>query len=608
MYDNCKDLYLGFDLSTQQLKIIVTDENLDVHETFSVGFHNEYKDKYGVNNGVLSNEKTGEVASPVGMWLDAMDLIFSDMKAKHFPFNKVKGISGSGQQHGSVYWSNGADDLLANLDQSKDLSEQLESAFTSPVSPNWQDHSTGKEIEVFEQVAGGADKLASVTGSRAHYRFTGLQIRKIATRTNPEGYKNTSRISLVSSFVASVLLGKITHLEEADACGMNIYDLHTNDYNDELLALAAGVHPKIDGVSQEQSDKGVKELRQKLGDIKPITYEADGKISPYFVNKYNFDPDCKIYAFTGDNLATIISLPLMPNDTLVSLGTSTTVLLITKNYNPSSQYHLFKHPTIPDHYMGMICYCNGSLARERIRDAVNEKYGVEEKSWDKFNEILDNSSKFDNKLGIYFPLGEIVPNASAQYKRSKLLPDGKIVDVDSWDAEVDVSAIVESQTLSCRLRTGPMLSNSSDSQESTPTPAENHLHDIYNNIHKQFGDLYTDGKKQNFHSLTARPNNTFYVGGGSNNMSILKKMGSILGAHNKNYKVEIPNACALGGAYKASWSYHCESKSQLVDFNSYLNKKFNFEDLDHIEVEDHWEDYFVGSALLAKMEDDLKHD
>ena len=27
-----------------------------------------------------------------------------------------------------------------------------------------------------------------------------------------------------------------------------------------------------------------------------------------------------------------------------------------------------------------------------------------------------------------------------------------------------------------------------------------------------------------------------------------------------------------------------------------------------LEAKDHWEDYFVGSALLAKMEDDLKHD
>ncbi|CAH6719439.1 xylulose kinase [[Candida] jaroonii] len=600
-YENSKELYLGFDLSTQQLKIIVTDDNLNHLNTYNVEFDSEFK-KYGISKGVLTDESTGEILSPVNMWLDSINYVFDAMKKDGFPFEKVRGISGSAQQHGSVFWSNKANDLLGELDSSKDLSSQLDDAFTYKMSPNWQDHSTGKEIKEFEELVGGADNLAKITGSRAHYRFTGLQIRKLATRKNPKLYKETSRISLVSSFVASVLLGNITNIEEADACGMNLYDLNTNSHDDELLALSAGVG-KIDKVSEDEKIKGIEELKSKLGDIKPITYKSDGLISSYFKNKYGFK-DCKIYSFTGDNLATIISLPLNPNDILVSLGTSTTVLLITKNYNPSSQYHLFKHPTLPDHYMGMICYCNGSLAREKIRDAVNEKYGIEDKSWDKFNEILDKA-KFDKKLGIYFPLGEIVPNASAQFKRS-ILEGNELKDVEQWDVENDVGSIVESQTLSCRLRTGPMISGSN--KESTPTENSQHLHQIYDDLHEKFGDLYTDGKPQNFDSLTSRPNNIFYVGGASNNHSIIKKMGSILGANNKNYKVEIPNACALGGAYKASWGYFCEQKSDFVNFNQYLNDKFDFNDLDHFDVDDEWESYFEGAGMLAKMEQELKHD
>lgn len=109
-----------------------------------------------------------------------------------------------------------------------------------------------------------------------------------------------------------------------------------------------------------------------MGPIQPITYKSSGSISNYFVEKYGFSKDCNIYSFTGDNLATILSLPLQPNDCLISLGTSTTVLLITENYQPSSQYHLFKHPTMPKHYMGMICYSNGALAREKARDEINK--------------------------------------------------------------------------------------------------------------------------------------------------------------------------------------------------------------------------------------------
>lgn len=606
--ERSKELYFGFDLSTQQLKIIVTNESLEVIDVYFVSF-DFFKEKYKVKKGVVVDEETGEVLSPVAMWLDAIDHVFTEMKNKNFPFEKVKGISGSAQQHGSVYWSEEASELLKDLDGSSDLSSQLADALTYPMSPNWQDHSTGEEIKLFEKVAGDADKLATITGSRAHYRFTGLQIRKLAVRKSPELYKKTSRISLVSSFVTSVLIGKIANLEEADACGMNLYDLGCNDYNDELLGLAAGAHPSVDGVSKEENEKAVKELRTKLGEIKPISFDADGSISPHFVKKYGFSKDCKIYPFTGDNLATIISLPLNPNDILISLGTSTTVLLITKNYNPSSQYHLFKHPTIPDHYMGMICYCNGALAREKIRDAINEKYNIEDDSWDKFNEILDNTKSFNNKLGIYFPLGEIVPNASAQFKRCLLDGQKHIVDANenNWSVEDDVGSIIESQTLSCRLRTGPMLAHSGDSEESTPTPTENHLHQIYNDLHESFGDLYTDGKKHQFNTLTARPNNIFYVGGASHNQSITKKMGSILGAHNKNYRVEVTNACALGGAFKASWSHFCETNGS-VNFNDYINERFNFKELNEFSVDDAWENYFEGAGMLAKMEDNLKHD
>ena len=45
-----------------------------------------------------------------------MPLIMFSMKCKSkFPFDKVVGISGSGQQHGSVYWSGEANELLNDL-------------------------------------------------------------------------------------------------------------------------------------------------------------------------------------------------------------------------------------------------------------------------------------------------------------------------------------------------------------------------------------------------------------------------------------------------------------------------------------------------------------
>lgn len=609
-----QDLFLGFDLSTQQLKIIVTDASLNHLNTYTVEFDAVYAEKYEIRKGVRSNESTGEIVSPVLMWLDAMDHVFTEMKRDNFPFERVKGISGSGQQHGSIYWSKQAHGLLKNLDAGRSLSEQLDDALALKTSPNWQDHSTGKEIEIFESVTGGPDKLAEITGSRAHYRFTGLQIRKLATRNNDSHntYEKTDRISLVSSFVASVLLGHVTNIEEADACGMNVYDIVKSSYDDELLALAAGVHSKVDNATPEETKKGVAALKLKLGEILPVSYKNAGTISSYFVDKYGFSPETKIYSFTGDNLATIISLPLFKEDCLVSLGTSTTVLIITKNYNASSQYHLFKHPTMPGYYMGMICYCNGSLSREKVRNELNEKLGEKgDDPWTNFNSLLDNSSSFNNKLGVYFSLGEIVPNASAQVKRCQLNDEGKLVNVEKWDVENDVSSIVESQTLSCRLRSGPMLTNSADAEEDVAAAKKEdpHLTKTYEALVEKFGDLYTDGKKQTYQSLTARPHKVYYVGGGSNNQSIISKMGSILGAKDGNFKVEISNACALGGSYKASWSYRSEQEDGAwIDYDKYIESKFDFKNIDKFEVNDHWEDYFTGLGMLATMEADLKHD
>ncbi|KAF3993522.1 hypothetical protein FT663_01857 [Candidozyma haemuli var. vulneris] len=608
MSSSSDDLFLGFDLSTQQLKVIVTDADLNARKTYAVGFDDYFKDKYGVNKGVLTDENAGEILSPVKMWLEAVDTAFGLMKKDNFPFQQVKGMSGSGMQHGSVYWSSSASDALENLGNASSLLEGLDGALAWETSPNWQDHSTGQEIKDFEKVTGGPDNLAERTGSRAHHRFTGLQIRKLAVRKAPEVYQKTSRISLVSSFLASVLLGKIAPIEHADACGMNIYNIADGKYDEELTSVAAGVHPSLDGASKEDTANGVRELKDKLGPIDEITYDALGTVCPYFIKKYGFSEDAKIYSFTGDNLATIISLPVEQNDVMMSLGTSTTVLLVTEQFNPSSQYHLFKHPTIKNAYMGMICYSNGALAREYVRNDVNEKYKLGRDSWDKFDEILDASEKFDNRLGIYFPIGEIVPNAASQFKRCKLEQNGKIEEVQEWECEEDVTSIVESQTISCRLRAGPMLSGSASASTDTPDIEDKGLKGLYHKLHTDFGDIYTDGKKQTFSSLTAKPHKLFFVGGASKNTSIIRKMASIMGATAGNFQVEIPNACALGGAYKASWSYACEQSKKWIDYNEYLSKNFNFNEVDNLDVKSQWENYFPAMGLLAKMEQSLKHD
>lgn len=101
-----------------------------------------------------------EAFAPTVMWVEALDILLSRLVEKGFTFSRVKALSGCGQvslffqcenvasviligstdqQHGSVYWKRGAEEILRNLDPAKALNEQLRGAFAFDQSPVWQD-------------------------------------------------------------------------------------------------------------------------------------------------------------------------------------------------------------------------------------------------------------------------------------------------------------------------------------------------------------------------------------------------------------------------------------------------------------------------------------
>ena len=157
---------------------------------------------------------------------------------------------------------------------------------------------------------------------------------------HPKGYEQASRISLVSSFLASLFLGKIAPFDISDVCGMNLWDMNSGSWNEQLLSLACG--------SSNTAD-----LRNKLGDVPEDGGDSVGNISHYYVKRYHFSASCMIAPFTGDNPSTILALPLQPLDAIVSLGTSTTFLMSTPHYKPDPSVHFMNHPTTPNLYMFM---------------------------------------------------------------------------------------------------------------------------------------------------------------------------------------------------------------------------------------------------------------
>lgn len=162
-------LYMGWDLSTTQLKGIVIGSNLKLEYQAHADFDADFASKYGVEKGVLTNPEAGEIFAPPAMWLEAVDLVLERLRQQGCDFPRVRGISGAGMQHGTVFWNHEAEGLLGNLKGNQPLIEQLNGAFAHPNSPNWQDASTQTQCEDFDAQLGNAESLADLTGSKAHH-------------------------------------------------------------------------------------------------------------------------------------------------------------------------------------------------------------------------------------------------------------------------------------------------------------------------------------------------------------------------------------------------------------------------------------------------------
>jgi xylulokinase len=213
--------------------------------------------------------------------------------------------------------------------------------------------------------------------------------------------------------------------------------------------------------------------------------------------------------FTGDNSATLVSMNLSEGDCVVSLGTSDTVLVyLKKGASATTESHLMAHPTDPEGFMGMLCYKNGSLAREFIRNEYADS------NWDTFNDYLVNKeAMFDNCIGYYYWMQEIIPFAKGIYRFQDCLP------VDEFkDKAINVKAIVESQFMSMKIR-----------------------------LNRMAGD--------NIKRILAS-------GGAASNPNILKALSNILGL--PVYRQKGMNGASLGGALLAKFGLQNKSFQDMM--------------------------------------------
>lgn len=344
-------VYLGLDSSTQSLSAIaieVTDGAPRVVLERSLIFDVALP-QYGTRHGVLPADDPLVVMAPPRMWAEALDQVMAGLAASGFDPGLIRAIAGSAQQHGSVYLAVGASERLGSLTPDRPLASQLEGIFSRERSPIWMDASTREDCRAIASAVGGDAALAQLTGSRAFERFTGPQIRKFA-RTDPDGWARTERVHLVSSFLASLLAGTHAPIDPGDGSGTNLMDLAAGRWATRAVAATA------------------EGLADKLPPIAP-PWTIVGELAAYWRERYGL-PAARVVSWSGDNPCSLVGVGLVRAGRIgISLGTSDTVfgLMQQPRVDATGTGHVFGSPT--GAFMGLTCFTNGSLARERVRDA-----------------------------------------------------------------------------------------------------------------------------------------------------------------------------------------------------------------------------------------------
>ena len=467
-------LYLGFDSSTQSLTAMLIEvsaggERRVIYED-ALRFDEDLPE-YGTRNGVVPNEDPLVAHSSPLLWADALDRSMARIRDAGHDLSDIRAISGSGQQHGSVYLNAQAESVIGGLDAERSLVEQIRGIFSRQVSPIWMDSSTNSQCRSIAAAVGGDERLAEITGSRAFERFTGPQVKKFV-ETEPRAYEETARIHLVSSFLATLLAGKDAPIDPGDGAGMNLMNLASKQWDAEALrATAPGLGERLPAIAP--SDAIV------------------GTLSNYWVERYGFSPSTRVATWSGDNPCSLIGVGLVETGrAAISLGTSDTLFgfMPELKIDPDGQGHVFGAPT--GHFMSLLCFKNGSLARDRVRESAGM-------SWDGFSDAL-RSTKPGNGGRILLPWfeAEITPHVTT--------PGAHRFGFEGDDHAASVRAVVEGQLLSMA-------------------------------IHSEWMGVDVD---------------TIYAtGGAARNREILKVMADIHSA--TVYQLEVGNSACLGAALRA---------------------------------------------------------
>ncbi|KAF4622361.1 hypothetical protein D9613_009518 [Agrocybe pediades] len=444
-------LFLGIELGVDQLRASVVDESLELVGVESVDFDSEMSE-YQTQGGIFTTP--GEAyTTPVEMWLKSLDALFEKLH-RNYDLTKIKAIGGSAQ-HALVWWKSTTVPSLSSLDPRIPLHSIFPAhTFSLPNTPVAQDTSSQTHALAIESLLGGPDRMASLVGIAANASMIAAQLLRVRETWPQEVWARTGRVQLASSFIASLLSGKVTSMSEAEACasgawvhGASQHAVGGQGYWDENVL-------DIVGGSREEGRR----IRGWLGevDVSGGSKKA-GHVSKYFVERYGFNPETIITTFTTDTLASYLSLLPSPGDAVLSFGPMDTLLTPATQFIPTRLYNLLPHPAQDPNekrkYVAVLSCRNADVPRALVRDMYT-------KSWSAFDRLVaivppGGSIGLDDKL---FSFWHLQPD-SYPYARVKGIYRFETgVKVNEFrDLRANPRCLLESQILSFRVKWARMI-------------------------------------------------------------------------------------------------------------------------------------------------------
>ena len=320
-------LYIGVDLGTSAVKLLLMDETGDIKNIVSKEYplffpHPGWSEQMPEDWFTQSMEGIKELTEGCDK-------------------SQVAGISFGGQMHGLV--------ALDSEDQ------VIRPAIL------WNDGRTGEETDYLNQVI-GKDKLSEYT---ANIAFAGFTAPKILWMKNnePENFAKIAKIMLPKDYLAYQLSGSFC-TDVSDASGMLLMDVKNRCWSKEMMDIC--------GITEA--------MLPKLYE----SYEVVGTLKEDIAKELGLSHEVKVIAGAGDNAAAAVGTGTVGDGMCnISLGTSGTIFISSKNFgvDENNALHSFAHADGSYHLMGCMlsaASCNKWWNEEilKTKDFAAEQAGI----------------------------------------------------------------------------------------------------------------------------------------------------------------------------------------------------------------------------------------